>query len=174
MFVITPRFHLFEIEDYSWCPEWLREYAHRSLAMVWHTVGFNRTTSTAAQVCDVITANLPNHPSEYHFVDACAGAGGPTPIFEAILNDRMAVEGKPPIDFLLTDLYPDLEAWKAIVKKSDHIAYVGTPVDATKAGRYAARDKKELRIFNMCFHHFDDDGARKVLRSCMEESEAFM
>lgn len=86
----------------------------------------------------------------------------------------MLAEGKPPIDFLLTDLYPDLEAWKAIVAKSDHISYVDKSVDATKAGRYAARDKKELRIFNMCFHHFDDDGARKVLRSCIEQSDSFM
>ncbi|KAM5347986.1 hypothetical protein ACJ41O_007810 [Fusarium nematophilum] len=174
MVVILPRFHLVEIEDYPWCPEWLREYAHRSLAAVWRTVGFNRTASTAAQVCDVITANLPGHPSDYHFVDACAGAGGPTPIFEEILNGRMLDEGKPPIEFLLTDLYPDLEAWKAIVAKSDHISYVEKPVDATRASRYAARDKKELRIFNMCFHHFDDEGARKVLRSCIEESDSFM
>ncbi|KAI8685635.1 hypothetical protein NCS55_00236400 [Fusarium keratoplasticum] len=174
MVVILPRFHLIEIEDYSWCPIWLREYAHRSLAAVWSTVGFNRTTSTAAQMCDVITANLPGHPSEYHFVDACAGAGGPTPIFEEVLNERMASEGKPPIEFLLTDLFPDLDAWKAITAKSDHISYVEKPVDATKASRYAARDKKELRIFSMCFHHFDDAGARKVLRSCIEESDAFM
>lgn len=174
MLVVTPRMHLFEIEDYPWCPVWLREYAHRSLAAVWHTVGFNRTTTAAAQAVDVVTAHLPGHPSEYHVVDPCAGAGGPMPIFEQILNGRMRDEGKPEIDFLLADLYPDLDAWRAIVAKSDNIKFVETPVDATKAQRYAPRDKKELRIFNMCFHHFDDEGARKVVRSCIEESDCFM
>ena len=123
MVVILPRLHLIEIEDYQWCPEWLREYAHRSLAAIWSTVGFNRTSSTAAQICDVITANLPGHPSDYHFVDACAGAGGPTPIFESVLNKRMRDEGKPPVEFLLTDLYPDLEAWKAIVASTGFSTY---------------------------------------------------
>jgi hypothetical protein len=171
--ILFPRFQLIEIEDQPWCPSWLREYSHAALAQMWQTTGANRTSSTAAQACDVLLENIPN-PSSFTFIDACAGAGGPTPILEKVLNQKLRAQGDDTVRFILTDLYPDLEAWEKIVKHSENISFVRQPVDATKTSKYAESGKKECRIFNLCFHHFDDDAAGKVLRSAVQSSDAFV
>lgn len=171
--ILFPRFQLAEIEDQPWCPSWLREYSHAALAQMWQTTGANRTSSTAAQACDILLANLPE-PSSFTFIDACAGAGGPTPILEEVLNQKLRAQGEKTVRFVLTDLYPDLEAWEKIVKRNENITFVKQPVDATKTSRYAEDGKKECRIFNLCFHHFDDEGAAKVLRSAVQSSDAFV
>ena len=77
--------------------------------------------------------------------------------------------------FLLTDLWPDLKAWEQIVKDNPEgkISYIETPIDATKAQRISG-EKKECRLYNLCFHHFDDPAAAEVLESAVESSDAFM
>jgi hypothetical protein len=171
--ILFPRFQLAEIEDQPWCPSWLREYTHAALAQMWRTQGLFRKSSTAAQACDILLEHIPD-PSSFTFIDACAGAGGPTPILEPTLNGKLEAQGNPPVNFFLTDLYPDLEAWKSIVKRSEYISYVEHPVDATKVAKYAEPGKKECRIFNLCFHHFDDPAASAVLKSAVQSSDAFM
>lgn len=171
--IITPRFHLLEIADQPWCPEWLREYSHMARIQMWKT----ETTSTkgppAAQVCDLLLDHLPD-ASSYTFIDSCAGGGGPTPILEANLNAKLHAQGRGPVRFVLTDLYPPVSDWEAIAKRSANISYIEEPVDATKAQRLAEPGKKECRIFNLCFHHFDDPAAATVLRSAVESADAFV
>ncbi|KAL6716887.1 hypothetical protein ACLMJK_004799 [Lecanora helva] len=169
--ILFPRFHLAEIEDQSWCPSWLRESSHSSLAQMWKTQS-SKKGSPAEQACDIIFENIDD-VSNFTFIDACAGAGGPTPLMEARLNQVLKAQGKAPAPFILTDLYPDLNAWKSIVKKSENISYFEKPIDATKAQRLAAPNRKEARTYNLCFHHFDDPAAKKVLRSAVEEADAF-
>lgn len=170
---LFPRFQLFEIEDMPWCPSWLREYSHRALHQMWNSTGLHRSTSTATQACDILVSKLPRSPDEYTFVDACAGAGGPTPLLEKALNGRLRAVGKRPAKFLLADLYPDWEAWRRITAVSKNIDTVTEPVDATKTVRYVD-DAAECRLFNLCFHHFDDEMAAQVLRSSIQGSEAFV
>ncbi|KAK0718481.1 hypothetical protein B0T26DRAFT_831019 [Lasiosphaeria miniovina] len=173
---LFPRFQLFEIEDMPWCPSWLREYAHRALHQMWNTVGPGKTSSTAAQACDILVSKLPAEPSAYTFVDACAGAGGPTPMLERSLNSRLKALGgkKQPVRFLLADLYPDWEAWKKITAASENITHVKHPVDAATVERYVTDGTLECRLFNLCFHHFDDAQAVKILRSSVNHSDSFV
>lgn len=84
------------------------------------------------------------------------------------------------VQFVLTDLHPHVESWEAASKKSDHLTYVSSPVDAASAPevllrRYAGKDKKKgiFRLFNLAFHHFDDDLARAILKNTVETSEGF-
>jgi hypothetical protein len=116
----------------------------------------------------------PDAASRYTFIDSCAGAGGPTPLLEASMNERLKTFGHAPVRFVLTDLWPDLKAWSAVVKRSENISYIEEPVDATEAVRLAEPGKKECRIFNLCFHHFDDPAAEKVLRSAITSTDAFV
>ena len=170
--ILFPRFHLMEIEDQSWCPNWLRESSHSSLAQMWKTQS-SKKGSPASQACDIIFENMDD-VANFTFIDACAGAGGPTPLLEARLNQILRSQSKAPAPFILTDLYPDLNAWKSIVKKSENISYIEKPIDATKARRLAAPGRKECRTFNLCFHHFDDPAAKAVLRSAVQEADAFV
>lgn len=185
--ILFPRLQLIELEDLPWFPSWIREYAHLLLAQVWRTKGLGKSTTTASQACDILLEQLQlhQHPesdgediSSFIFVDACAGAGGPTPILEKTLNSKLHSQGRQPVRFVLADLYPHLDAWRQIVKRSDYISYIERPVDATRTVKYLpdaeGRRKKECRMFNLSFHHFDDESARKVLRSAVRGADTFV
>lgn len=171
--ILFPRFQLAEVEDQSWCPSWLREHSHSALAQMWKTHAPGSKGSPAAQACDLLIDNLPD-ASSFTYIDACAGAGGPTPQLEARLNEKLAAQGRSPVKFILTDLYPHLSAWKSIVKRSDNISYIEEPIDATSAQKVAGPNEKECRMFNLCFHHFDDPAAAAVLKSAIESADAFV
>jgi hypothetical protein len=42
------------------------------------------------------------------------------------------------------------------------------------AKKLAGPGEKECRIFNLCFHHFDDPAAGAVLRGAVESADAFV
>jgi hypothetical protein len=67
------------------------------------------------------------------FVDFCAGAGGPTPAIERTIN---AQPGRP-VDFILTDLHPSVEAWADATASSeacgDGMRFKRRSVDAADA-----------------------------------------
>ncbi|KAL6718204.1 hypothetical protein ACLMJK_004292 [Lecanora helva] len=172
--VLFPRLHLFEIEDQSWCPSWLREHSHKALVRTWR-MSTSVLGSPAVQACNLLISQLGGlaNTSKYTFVDACAGAGGPTPLIEQHMNEKLKSAGLNTVRFILTDLWPDLKAWKDICKK-EHIEYVEQPIDATKAVRVAGENGRECRMFNLSFHHFDDAAAGKVLLSAVESADAFV
>lgn len=85
------------------------------------------------------------------------------------------------VDFVLTDLHPHVEAWEAAAKKSDRLTYVAQPVDAAHApadllqkySKKSGNGKGIFRLFNLAFHHFDDDLARSILKNTVETSDGF-
>ncbi|KAI5922455.1 hypothetical protein F4810DRAFT_711569 [Camillea tinctor] len=82
------------------------------------------------------------------------------------------------VKFILTDLFPHIPSWQEASKKSDHLTYVPEPVDASKVPasliqQQAAEGKKVFRLFNLAFHHFDDDLARAILKDTLETSDGF-
>jgi hypothetical protein len=131
--------------------------------------------------------------SRLAFIDFCAGAGGPTPFIERALNEELThaagADGggehrdeSRAVQFVLTDLHPHPESWAEIAAASPHISYEPQPVDAsaapaalferfTRRGRDGKSKKGVFRLFNLAFHHFDDDLARAILRNTVETSE---
>ncbi|KAJ5930101.1 hypothetical protein N7466_005594 [Penicillium verhagenii] len=172
--ILSPRWHLFEFGDQSWCPEWIRAYIQAYLTRVWnlHLPPLSKT-SPAGVAANLILENLRD-ASSYTFVDSCAGAGGPTSTMESILNNKLQAEGKRAAQFVLTDLHPRLEEWSAISKRQENVSYIPEPRDATRCERIAPRDGKECRVFNLCFHHFDDPLALGVLRNAVESADSFI
>ena len=71
--------------------------------------------------------------SFFTFIDSCAGGGRPTPIMEPILDQKLRAQGRGPVRFVLTDLYPPISDWKGIAKRSKNISYIKESVDAPKA-----------------------------------------
>lgn len=80
--IVTPRFHLLELGDQSWCPEWLREYSHLARIQMWKTRIPGTKGSPALQACDILLRYLPDIAS-YTMVDSCAGGGAPSPFSRA-------------------------------------------------------------------------------------------
>lgn len=158
--------------------------------------------SAAEVAAAVIIDNLPDF-STYTFVDLCAGAGGPIPTIEKVLNeecstnsyiDRQSEEGLRdqnhlgPIKFILADLIPCQKGWEKLALQ-ENIICVPKEVDVTQRGGVdvttlegvdgitlagALDNRRECRMFNISFHHFDDDSARNVLANAMESTQAFM
>ncbi|KAI0864568.1 hypothetical protein F4860DRAFT_414256 [Xylaria cubensis] len=83
-----------------------------------------------------------------------------------------------PVKFILTDLHPHVESWEKAASKSPHLTYVSTPVDAAAAPpdlitQNKTSGKGVFRLFNLAFHHFDDDLARAILKNTVSTSDGF-
>lgn len=170
--VLFPRFHLTEIEDTNWCPSWLYDHAHASLARLWQ-IKSSRGHSLA---CNIPLERLGSISSaaEYTFVDSCAGGGGPTPYFEKYIKKELEACGHTSVRFVLTYWALYVQAWEALAAQSANISYVPEPIDASKAVRIVELDRKKCWFFNLCFHHFDDLQAEEVLRSAVETADTFL
>jgi salicylate hydroxylase len=90
------------------------------------------------------------------------------------VNNHLKEQGKQPVKFVLTDPYPVLDQWEAIAKRQENISYVEKPLDLVKCPRIAARGRKECRMLNASFHHFDDEAAVAVLGAAIQEADAFL
>lgn len=82
------------------------------------------------------------------------------------------------VKFILTDLHPHVESWEKAARQSPHLTYVPTPVDAAAAPPDLIIQNKKggkgvFRLFNLAFHHFDDDLARAILKNTVSTSDGF-
>jgi hypothetical protein len=106
------------------------------------------------------------------------------------LQRRRADAGRSPVGFYLSDLIPNLDAYVLHASRSENLSFIPDPVDATNppfaaissstpGDKEAARELgyehdgcKVLRLFSLAFHHFDDEGAKRVIKSTMNTSDA--
>ncbi|KAI0400273.1 hypothetical protein F4802DRAFT_502680 [Xylaria palmicola] len=173
---LIPRLHLFEIDDQSWFPAFLRAYVQAGLTHLWTMrLPLLQPCSPATWVADILRRELGASVPSYAYIDFCAGAGGPTPHIERALNRQLGAGG---VEFVLTDLHPNVESWDRAARASAHLTYVPTPVDAAAAppdliARHRSGGKGVFRLFNLAFHHFDDELARAILKNTVETSDGF-
>lgn len=156
-------------------------------------------TSPAQLVARQLYKSLGDTTADYTYVDFCAGAGGPTPFIEKHLNSQLssqdeqtsavsngasenlrnrssgAVVHKGPAKFVLTDLHPHIPDWTEAAKQSDNLTFVSDSVDAANApvGLAGKDGKKIFRLYNLAFHHFDDDLGSDILRNTIETADGF-
>lgn len=131
----------------------------------------------AQKAASVLIQELGTSVSLYTFIDFCAGAGGPTPSLEPLINQHLDGLGLPSVNFILTDLYPNINAWDAISRDNTCISYESESVDASKAPAQLVRTgdgRKVMRLFNLAFHHFDDPLASAILKDTVETSDGFV
>ena len=146
------RFHLFEIEDQSWCPAVIRD----------GITDYLQFTISAAKPYAPIAGRLTEVIRESGtsaVVDLCSGAGGPWPT----LVD--AITAVTPVSVTLTDLHPNVDALERVrALAPDAIDYRVESVDATRV----PRDLRGTRTLFTSFHHFPPDAARQVLRDAAD------
>jgi hypothetical protein len=120
-------------------------------------------------------------------VDFCSGAGGPVPTIEHVLNGRRLHENSRPISFLMTDIKPHISSWKVLAAQSASLGYISEPVDATNPPAAVISGHANIspnsgitqpksrifRLYCLSFHHFNDDMAKRVLKSTLETADAF-
>jgi hypothetical protein len=146
------RLHLFEWEDQPWLPRVFRDFITDQLRYT-HTQAMRAPVNTAIATR---LASVLQRTRTTHIVDLCAGGGGPVVEISRILTEDLAT----PVDVLLTDLYPNVEAFKALE------AATGGRVKA----RYESTDATDvpaelvgLRTLFTALHHFPPPLVRRVL-----------
>ncbi|KAK4502820.1 hypothetical protein PRZ48_006246 [Zasmidium cellare] len=181
-----PRYHLFEINDQPWLPDWIRERVQECLTLFWTlNLAPLQEHSPASLVAGTLTQVLGSRCRDYTFFDFCAGAGGPTPFIEKEFNQGT---GGEVAKFVLTDIEPHRSAWREHSSSSPNILYVPSPVDATKppsstalvkmmahssgkVDREGMQKRKTVRLFFLAFHHLDEVVARKVLHNALSSPD---
>ncbi|KAJ4190171.1 hypothetical protein NW755_005310 [Fusarium falciforme] len=173
---LIPRMHLFEIDDQPWFPAFLRARVQDALTRAWMSNTPLQSQSPATLAASLLIEHLDSSLPDYTFVDFCAGGGGPTPSIARTVNTHLHSRGASPVRFVLTDLHPNVEAWDAVTKRNPLVTYEREPVDASAAPEHLSRrddGTKPFRLFNLAFHHFDDDLAKAILRDTIQTSEGF-
>ena len=110
------------------------------------------------------------------------------PQVERIINESRRKQSLSPVDFVLSDLYPNLDDWIPLASTSAHLSFIPQPVNAINPPSPAMSDyaaspslqsnsqprRKVIRLFCLSFHHFDDDEALEVMRSTLETADGFV
>ncbi|MFH6603376.1 hypothetical protein ACEZ3G_07805 [Maribacter algicola] len=155
------RIQLFEFEDFSWFPYWLRT-CMTNLLMVLH-----RMMGISEVLADLITDSLKRQDLN-QIVDLGSGSGGAMPEVLQLVRKTPRFEH---VELILTDLYPNPE----IVKKYEHgdmhgVTYRSKPVDATNI----SKAPQGLKTMINSFHHMPPEAARKILQSCQENRQPLL
>lgn len=150
------RMHLFEIEDQSWFPKFLRNYMTDFLQFV-------------ANKTDLYKGVLPiflealNKSGETKIIDLCSGGGG------GLLKISEHIHKyNPEIKITMTDYYPNIAAFREVCSKYPNFTYYDQSVNALNV-------PKELRGFRtqfLSFHHFQPADARQILQNAVDSEQS--
>ena len=89
-----------------------------------------------------------------------------------MISRRRRSQSRRPVSILLSDIQPHLSAWKRLASRSASatLGYLPYPVDATRAPEKMTK-QRHFRTFCLAFHHFDEEGAIRVLEDAMRTAD---
>jgi SAM-dependent methyltransferase len=151
-----PRVQSFEFNDLPWVPAALRDTIVESLsqALRWGKV--------IDGLVDPFERFL-DRAGTREVLDLGSGAGAPASILAAALAKR----GRD-VTFLLTDLFPRIEAWERLRRgQPEHLTFVPEPVDATAIAPEASRGRARA-ILNV-LHHLPPELAASLIGSAVRD-----
>lgn len=155
------RIQLFEIEDQSWFPSWIRTCMTR-LIIVMH--GILKTNKDLPQ----LVARVLKETNTKQIIDLCSGSGGPMPEAVEIIEKEHGIKN---IKLTLTDLYPDLDTAKTINAQNDKdLSYLTSPLDATQV----PASEKGLRTMICSFHHMPPPTATAILKNAQDANQPIL
>lgn len=155
------RVQLFEFEDFSWFPSWLRACLTNLLVVFLKMRGIS-------EVLGYLVARVLQEKELDTIVDLGSGSGGAMP---EVLKNLHAFKDFSELKLIMTDLYPNEETVAIFNKDSkDKISYLETPVDATNL----LNVPKGLKTMVNSFHHMPPDTARGILESAEKNKQAIL
>jgi len=155
------RIHLFEIEDQSWFPNWLRDCMTKALNVMHSLVKTNKDLPE-------LLAKVLKETNTTKIIDLCSGGGGPMVEAMDILKNKYGLNN---IQLRMTDLYPHKEFAKQINSQNNNdLTYSTQPLDATNV----PTTEKGLRTMICSFHHMRPEVAKKILRNAQEAQQPIL
>jgi hypothetical protein len=150
------RIHLFEFEDLSWFPSFLRNFGTDFLQFL------SNKTKMYKPIIPIIKKGLEKS-GKNQIIDLGSGGGGGL----IWLNSELTKD-IPNLKITLTDYYPNISAFKFTKKKADNFEFVEKPVDA----RNVPAELNGLRTQFLSFHHFRPDDAKQILQNAINSNRS--
>lgn len=152
------RVHLFEWEDQAWLPTVFRDFITDHLRYTHNEPMREPINQAIAQRL----ARLMRETGTRRIVDLCSGAGGPV----AKIGPKVAEELSEPIEVVVTDLYPNVGAFRALEARSGGL--VRARYESTDAASVPA-DLAGIRTLFTAVHHFPPALVTRVLADAVRK-----
>ena len=148
------RLHLFEFEDLDWFPQTLRDQITELLQHQLDSRGvYLGVVPVIAELMEQTGANC--------IIDLGSGSGGDVIRLQKEIDAAL----QRPVEFRLTDKFPNLEAFRRIESEtSGRVGHIAYSVDATNV----PDDLKGVRTLFTAFHHFRPELARQILDDAIQ------
>ncbi len=151
------RMQLFEVEDFSWFPDVLRQ------CMTAYLNALHRIFHTPELLAPLLLRLLHKHKTQ-QIIDLCSGGGGAMPTVARVLRESY----HDPVQLTLSDLYPNKAVAQAI-NASDQtwLRYEMKSVDAGQV----AENQTAVRTMICSFHHMPPPVAKKILTDAFQKRQ---
>lgn len=146
------RIHLFEFEDQSWFPAFIRDYMTDYLQFM------SNKLKIYQGALPILKKGLEKSKSS-QILDMASGGGGGLLHIASELK-----ESHPDLKIQLSDLYPNITAFEKTASQSPVFSFVKEPVDATEV----PKDLKGFRTQFLSLHHLRPEQATKVLQNAVD------
>lgn len=146
------RIQFFEFEDLKWFPSFLRNYLTDYLKFLSNQMKIYKS------IIPILQKGIDNSKTN-QIVDLASGGGGGLTWLNAELLKK-----NPDLKILLTDFYPNIDAFEYTRKQMDNIDYISTSIDA----RDVPIELKGLRTQFLSLHHFNPEDAIKILQNAVD------
>ncbi len=147
------RMHLFEFEDQSWCPHFIREATTDFLFTLYGLMGMYE--SAFEKIVEVLNKTKFNT-----IIDCCSGSGGAVQYLREYLDK---IDNKS-TTITLTDKFPNIKSFRELeASYPNGIIAHEESLDATQL----PKKMKGMRTFFSSFHHFRPEMAVKILQNAV-------
>lgn len=150
------RVHLFEFEDQKWFPNFLRDYGTDFLQFL------SNKAKIYKPIIPIIKKGLEKSNTN-RIIDLGSGGGGGL----IWLNSELKKE-IPNLEIILTDLFPNVSAFRFTKKNADNFMFIDKPVDA----RNVPQELKGLRTQFLSLHHFKPRDAQQILQNAVDSESS--
>ena len=150
------QYRLFEIEDYNWCPNAVRDGITDYLRFAIKLLGVYK-------YAPFLIKDLIEKENCKTIIDLCAGGGGGT----EIIASEFEKMGFDDLKIIMTDKFPNLSSFDYVKKRhGNKISYIPYSVEADKV----PGELKGIRTIFSSFHHFNNSLAKDVLKDAVKNN----
>ncbi|MDH5604795.1 MAG: hypothetical protein OEY51_12685 [Cyclobacteriaceae bacterium] len=150
------RIHLFEFEDLWWFPSFLRNYGTGFLQFL------SNKTRMYNPIIPIIEKGLTKSGTN-QIIDLGSGGGGGLLRISEILKEKG-------VKVVLTDYFPNIDAFEYTKSLADNISFEREPVDARKV----PLSLKGFRTQFLSFHHFQPSDAKLILQNAVSSRQGIL